>query len=352
MTVWIYLARNFFSNSAIVISTLVALFTFLSLSETLDDVGKGAFTTFSAFQVVALTTPNRLIDLLPVTTILGSLLTLGSMSNNRELLVMRAAGVSIKQLCYALMSFVLFASILCALLFETLIPYTEKRAHEISALTLEETTLGKNEFWSRQDSSILRVGNLQSRHIPRKIEIYETGASGELERMIEADKAFLRSNKEWLLFDVTDTIFLDDGVSEKRMDNLLWKSFLTREQFAQLTAPPITLSLSELVDYLKKNKILAIDASQYSSMLWKKVSLPFSLVAMALVAIPLTTATAKTRSGGHHVVTGGVIGIFFYLLEQTTSNLDQLLNIPSPLASLAPPLLIIMSTFLFINKRY
>ena len=49
---------------------LLALFSFMSLAEELEDVGKGGFTLADALMVVFLTTPKRIVELLPVSTLL------------------------------------------------------------------------------------------------------------------------------------------------------------------------------------------------------------------------------------------------------------------------------------------
>ena len=350
MKIWYYFARTFLGNCLISILGLMALFTFLSLLETLDDVGKGDFTAFHAIQIVILTSATRFIELLPVTLILGSLLTIGGMSNNRELLVMRAIGISKWQLVYTLSFVGAAVAILCFVLFETLIPTLEKKAHELSTLTLEKTTIGKSEVWTRENLSTLRIGNLSSRYIPRQIEIYETSPSGDLKRLITAEKAFLQNATNWLLFDVRETNFLDDEVTEKKLDNLIWKSFLSKEQFGRLVAPPITLSTTELVRHLKQNKTIAIDDSEYLSVLWEKISLPITLIAMAILGVPLLGSSTNFRSGGYHTVVGGAIGIIFYLAEQTASNLDQLLNLPPYLTALVPATTVIIFSLLAIRR--
>jgi len=73
---------------------LLALFSFMALAEELEDIGKGSFTLADALMVVFLTTPKRIVELLPVTTLLGGLIGLGAMANHRELIAIRTIGIS------------------------------------------------------------------------------------------------------------------------------------------------------------------------------------------------------------------------------------------------------------------
>ena len=255
-----YLARLFFWNCLIVAFGLMSLFSFLDLLETLDDVGNGDFTLINSIQVVLLSSGSRLVELLPVTVTLSSLLTIGGLANNKELVIIRAVGVS-KNLLTALLAILgLLLSVVCILMLELLIPKLEKAAHEISTLKIEKTTVKSDELWTRQDLQTLRIGNLESRHVPREIEIYETDSTGSLVRFLEANRAYFQDDGTWVLFDIKETTFLDRRVTESTSETLVWDSFLTREQFGRLVSPPATLSISGLLKHLSQNKILTVDS--------------------------------------------------------------------------------------------
>src|SRR5210317_582977 len=89
-----YIMQRFLAGVLPVMILLLALFSFLALAEELEDVGRGGFTMPDALMVVFLTTPKRIVELLPVTALLGGLLGLGAMANNRELIAIRTIGIS------------------------------------------------------------------------------------------------------------------------------------------------------------------------------------------------------------------------------------------------------------------
>lgn len=89
-----YLTASFIGGCIPVLVLLLSLFGFLSLSEELEDVGDGSYELVDALLVVAYTMPALLVDLLPVTVLLGGLLGLGALANNLELVSLRAAAIS------------------------------------------------------------------------------------------------------------------------------------------------------------------------------------------------------------------------------------------------------------------
>lgn len=89
-----YIMTQFLAGIVPVLLLLLALFSFMALAEELEDVGKGGFTLADALLVVFMTTPKRIVELLPVTTLLGGLIGLGAMANHRELIAIRTIGIS------------------------------------------------------------------------------------------------------------------------------------------------------------------------------------------------------------------------------------------------------------------
>ena len=89
-----YIMRNYATGMIPVLLLLLALFSFVALAGELEQVGQGAFTALDAVLVVFYTTPRRIVDLLPVTALMGGLMGLGAMANHQELIAARAAGLS------------------------------------------------------------------------------------------------------------------------------------------------------------------------------------------------------------------------------------------------------------------
>ena len=61
-----------------------------------DEIGVGNYTATSALLYVGLRLPQSAFDMLPIASLIGSLLSLGNLARSMELVVVRAAGVSRK----------------------------------------------------------------------------------------------------------------------------------------------------------------------------------------------------------------------------------------------------------------
>ena len=345
-----YIALTFFKASGLVLLLLLTLFSFLSLTETLEDVGKGAFTTVDAISIVLLTLPTRALELLPVTTVLGAMLGLGLMANHRELVAMRAAGMSIWQMSLGLLA---AAAILiggAAALQLFLAPLAEREAQEFRTRTLDQTSSGGAEFWSRRDRQIVRVGHVAFGSIPQDIEIFTLDANEQLVALITASKADVISAETWLLHDAVEKRLTAESVRVRRTDQLQWRSILTADQLATLIAPPNSLGPLDLYRYLNETSDSDVDTRPHQVLFWRQVSLPFAILGMMLVALPLIISTIRARSAGFRIVLGGAIGIGFYLFEQTASHISLLYDLAPAATALAPAALIIATALIAISR--
>ena len=75
-----------------VLLTLGGLFLFIAEQ---DDIGKGNYTALEAFMFTMLNLPQQAFELLPIGAMIGALLGLGNLAAGSELIVTRAAGMSI-----------------------------------------------------------------------------------------------------------------------------------------------------------------------------------------------------------------------------------------------------------------
>ncbi len=345
-----YLLEQVLRTGATMLAVLTVLFSFLGLTEELEDVGKGAFTTADALSVIVLTTPARLLELLPVSTLLGTVLGLGLLANHRELLAMRAAGISAWRFAgmLALLAALLAGSALVVQ--SLLVPPTERKAQEFRTKQLAKTAIGGTEFWSRHEQRFIRVGTVDFGRIPRHIEIYELGQRGRLEHLLMADKADVLNGSEWLLHDVEEKRLDGVSVRYRALPTLIWQSFLTPEQLATLIAPAHAVGTLDLYRYIDEMRGSGVDTREYQSIFWQQLSLPVAIFAMALLGLPFTLGALRVRATGLRSVLGLMVGIAFYLGEQITGHLAQLYDLPPAPSAMAPALLVLLGALSAIRR--
>jgi len=337
-----YIGRSFIKYFFIIMIILMVLFSLFELLSQLDDVGKGAYQLHDALIFILLTLPKRLLDLMPISTLLGGIVALGLMADHGELIAMETSGISILRICTAVFISGLILMLLSTILAEMIIPGMEQqarkfRAQELSTTGISLTNLG---FWARRDNSYIHVDNMLNEGVAANIDIFEFDSQGRLQTFTHAKNANLQDNKQWILHNITQKIIVDSEVTTKRQDTLTLDSFLTADQVQVLELPPYSLSTPNLMRYINALQESGQNADQYSIALWRKLSIPLTTGAMVLLSLSFVFGSTRTISAGYRITIGAFIGIILYFVDQMIMQWGLLLNISPFITAITPVLLI------------
>jgi lipopolysaccharide export system permease protein len=340
-----YIARNYLKGMIPVMLLLLALFSLLALTEELEEVGKGSFRQIDAFLVILYTTPRRMVDLMPVTALLGGLMGLGALANNQELIAARAAGLSRARMARPVFQAALLVAIMVILAQSFLIPLSEKKVVKIRSKTLVETSVdsaGKQELWTRSGNNIVHVGGVLFNRVLKDIEIYSLNASGRMNELLLAQSATIQTGDTWLLHDVLRTRLEGMEISEEKIDSLGWTGLLSDEQANILILPLEALAPYDLVRFISHLKNNDLDTHHYRVIFWQQISIAITVVAMGLLSLPLLVGSTRSISAGQRIIEGGVIGIMFYLLQQVIGHLAGLFQLVPSVTILTPVMVLLL----------
>jgi lipopolysaccharide export system permease protein len=97
-----YIGRSIAGAVLSVITVLLVLFAFMDFINDFDKIGQHKYTIWYAFGYSLLGLPERLYQLFPLATLLGTMIGLGLLSRNNELVVIRSSGVRLSRLILAI----------------------------------------------------------------------------------------------------------------------------------------------------------------------------------------------------------------------------------------------------------
>ena len=93
-----YIGRTVIGYTLLVAVVLLVLNALYMLISQQDEIGTGSYNAMSAMMYVALRMPQASFDMLPIASLIGALLALGNLARSLELVVVRAAGVSVARI--------------------------------------------------------------------------------------------------------------------------------------------------------------------------------------------------------------------------------------------------------------
>ncbi|HVJ55674.1 MAG TPA: LPS export ABC transporter permease LptG [Aliidongia sp.] len=344
-----YIQVATFRAFVLVTTALTALFSLLEFVEQLSSVGQGSYGVLDALLFVVLTAPARMLQVTPVSMLLGCLWALGGLARNSELTALRSLGFSEKRVIGSVALLIVPIVIILFLVAQFVIPPAQQLAQTTRAAALM-TSETDSSFWAQDDHQYLNVEQFDGAKAARNVDIYAFTADGSLDSLIHADYADIQADDLWVLTGVTKKRPVAAGLETEHLATLDWKSFVTGPQITLLMLPVESMppvGLYRYVHHLQQRKQQAI---RYEQELWRKISIPFSMVAMIMIAAPFVFGSPRGQSMGRQIMIGAIFGIVFSLCQQIVGHLDLLLDL-NPASTALAPSLVLMSLAAYLFRR-
>lgn len=333
-----HIVSHILGLTAIVALGLVAIQAFVTFVAQLDEV-RGGFGYAQLVEYVLLLVPNTLYLMLPIIAMLGTLLGLGTLAGQSELIAMRAAGVSLLRLGGATLSAGLMLGILSVVLGDWLAPSGDQRAEALrhESHTGTPAGIGGKPVWLREGEHIFEIGQLIGEDHIANVQIYTLGPDLNLTAMTQVEDGTWTGNA-WHFTGVRRTEFGAASARTIEKATLEWPGTLSPEVLRLVVLESDALStagLWRLMRYLEQNNL---DTRQYALALARKIIAPFTVMAMMLFAIPFVLGSLRTAGAGQKLFVGVLVGLVFYVVNEVTANTGQLYGW-NPLVSAGAPTL-------------
>jgi lipopolysaccharide export system permease protein len=318
---------------------LLVLVGFFEVIAELEDVER-CYTSLMAYSYVALTLPRYTYELFPIATLLGSLIGLGALAGNSELMAMCAAGISIGRIVAATLKAGLLVLLLVLVIGEYLAPKAELQAQrmKMEALSEQITLHTRYGFWSRDDHTFINIRQVLPDRVLADISVYQYDDRYRLQRALHAQRAIYEDN-QWVLESVRQSTFSPSRIDVEEIERLPWRTRLKPSVLDVVTVKPHMLAAWDLwryIDYLRQNG----QASQtYEVAFWGKLAAPLVTLVMLFLSIPFVFGSLRSVGIGQRIFTGSMLGIVFYLLNRAFNYLAVVFSLNALFAALFPVLL-------------
>ena len=347
-----YINKEFFIGISMIMIGLISLFAFFDFIQEIGDLGKGSYGIIQAISFVILSIPGHIYEVVPLAVLIGSMYSIGQLSYNSELNVLRASGYSIKKIAWSLMYVGILFSFFTVLIGDFIAPHSEKSAQQIKIISTNSSVSQEfsSGFWIKDGDNFVNIENVLPDSSLEQIHIYEFDENFNLRTIVDAKNGSFK-NGEWKLKDIKQTILDKDSVKTKTIESGSWKSLMRPEMMNALIISPQKMSsinLLKFINYLKKNNQ---KSTKFEVALWEKLIHPLMPLVMIIFAIPF--GFLQERSGGKFfkMFVGIIIGIVYQILNTMIRHLS-LLNDWQPFISSLIPTLIFLSIGIFLINKF
>ncbi len=331
-----YIGRSVFMAILAVLGIIIGLASLFAFIDEMGDISE-SYTLWNAGEFVLLTAPRRLYDMLPMAGLIGCLIGLGSLASNSELTIMRAAGVSIGRIVWAVMKPMLVLMLAGVLIGEYVAPVTENKAQADRSLAQGsgEAQTSKRGLWHRQGEEFVHINTVQPNGLMLGVTRYRFDAERRIQSSSFARRAQYQQD-HWLLTDVSTTLFRGDHTELVQTPEERWDVALTPQLLNTVVMAPESLSITGLWDYIHYLSEQGLNNDRYWLAFWTKVLQPLVTAALVLMAISFIFGPLRSVTLGQRVFTGVLVGFVFRIAQDLLGPSSQVFGFPPLLAVLLP----------------
>ncbi|MGZ8152787.1 MAG: LPS export ABC transporter permease LptG [Methylovulum sp.] len=337
-----YIVKEILKGSLVAMLLLITLFNLFTLSDELDDIGKGSYGLKEVFYYIALKTPTIFYELMPASALLGSLFTLGAMGNNRELIAMRAAGLSV----FGIIRVILLAGVMLAAMAigvgEFVAPAMEQEAQTMRATAQNKALVMSSQYgiWLREGKKFINVRQIEDNGDLSDISIYELDDQQHLLRSTHANKAIFLGNQRWTLQQLKQSDISTRQILARAAEEQSWTSSIEPDLLKIVVVNPNNLSLYDLAMYVSFLKENHQKAQKFELAFWGRVVNPLVIFVMLLVSAPFVIGVKRGINAGARILIGVIIGMGFNVLDMTVSHIGLINDFNPPLVAFIPSVVV------------
>ena len=268
-----------------VLLLLVGLDALTSVIDETDDIGDG-YGFVDILVYVGYTLPRRIHEFVPFAALIGALIALGRLAASSELVVMRAAGVSISRLAVTVLKPALLVAAIGFSVGEFVAPHSEQLAMSYRALAQrsESAVAGRFGAWNRDGNTFIHVDAVQRGGVAYGITLLNFDEDRRLDTTLMAERATYAGD-HWMLERVKLTRLEPDGTVVLEETLRRWDTAITPQLLTLDVVDPETLSVMQLWPYAQYLQQQGMVFTDIKLAFWRKVLQPLATLGLVLVAM-------------------------------------------------------------------
>lgn len=343
---------------------LQVIFSYLGELENLSDT----YTLMDALRFILYRSPDFLVQFIPTGVLLGAVVGLGLLANNSELVIMRAAGISMYRIIGWVMLPAFIFVLLALVVNQFVLPITNQQAAAIKNDAIYSKIISINGYWSvvnegnRQDVVYISYADSEGRL--GEVKRYQLD-DGNLVGALRANEGVYQQNTPatdqadgvatryvWQLSGVDEVAINNNRVEKTHADTQTLTLPIAPTDVHLLTKEPEDLSLSDLYAHRQLMKYQGTRSVRHELAFWQKLFSPFAVLSLVLVASSFVFGSLRSQGLGLRIVLALLTGLLFSYLTDLAGFVALAAGLSPLLMALLPILLSAAVGVYLLNKKH
>jgi lipopolysaccharide export system permease protein len=309
-----YIALTWLRLLALCLGSFVAVYLVLDMMDKIPRFLRVGGAAVDILHFFVCKMPEMIGQTAPFSILMATLLTLGILSRNSEIIAMRSCGVSLPRISLPMLVLGLVSSLLLLANAELIVPKSYDRMEQIERVKIKKQGVNavfkRNNIWFRSDSRIMQAHLFDPQTKTLKgVIVWTLDSSMNPLSRIDAESADYRDGV-WTLRKVELKKFSTEQVPDlQKMPAMEIALNLKVDDLRVLDNNADNLNYRKLKEYAENLQSGGYQAFRYQTMMHTKLAAPFAAFVMVILGIPFSLRSS--RSGGMTLGIGASIVIGF-----------------------------------------
>lgn len=320
-----YIARQYGRILAMTVAGMLGLFYISTFIDRSDKLFKGQVTVGTLLEFLLWSTPQFLQYIIALAVLIAGLVTIGLLTKNSELIVMRACGISLYRTAMPMIAYALAAGTALVALQENVLATANRRAEELdhqirfgrpqsSSIVNRKWLAGRNDevyhyqYYDPRNQALHGLSVFQfdpadhrliSRRFVQKAR-YTADGRPDAEPQWLMDQGWVRE--------------FGAGTEAKftRFTNQVAR-FEAADYFVTESSEPDLMNFRQLRHYIDELRASGYNVLEHEVGLHRKVAFPFVTLVMTLIAVPFAVTTGR-RGAMYGIGVGIVLAMIYWVM--------------------------------------
>lgn len=338
----LYIIKEVNKGTLLALLLLLTLFNLFTFSDELKELGHGNYGLKQILLYLALTSPRVFFELVPSAALLGSLFVVGAMANNREIVAMRAAGLSTGWVIRSIMLAGLVMVVIAVGVGEFVAPASERAAQLLKTTAQNNGVVMRSQYgmWLREGNRFINVRQILDDGSLGDIRVYEIDEQHKLARVTQAEHGKFLGDKQWQLRNVSQSHILPKQINAETQPEMPWRSTIDSDLLKVAVVNSDNLSLLDLYNYIDFLKTNNQKSQNYELAFWGRLVNPLVTFVMLMVSAPFVIGIGRGIGTGGRIMMGVLIGMSFNILDRIAGHVGLVYEMNPMLMAIAPSTLV------------
>ncbi len=347
-----YIIKEVLKGSITALILLLTLFNLFTLSDELKNLGEGNYGLKEIVTYVVLTSPRVMYELIPSAALLGSLFVIGAMANNREIIAMRSAGLSIFWVIKSVMLAGAILVVLALFIGEVIAPEAERTAQMIKTTAKNSEVIMSSRYgiWLREDNKFINVRKIAENGNLSDIYTYEVNEQGHLIFANHVEQATFLGENQWRMDSIKQTQVSDQQMIATSKDQMLWKTSIDPDLLDVVIVKPENMSLYDLYMYVHFLKDNNQKAQSFELAFWSRLVNPLITFVMLMVSIPFVVGIKRGVGTGGRMMIGIVIAMLFNIFDKIAGHIGLVYGFNPMVMAILPSMIVFCGAVYIVSR--